>query len=444
MCQEIWTACQKAGLPEKYADLRARLAKGRTLLKRLQDGFPQTDAGWRWLLFDKVALGLKPIAWTPKKREPQVSDEVIERLAIKHPNLEVLRYRVEIQHAQQRLRGPLAVEPDADGKVRFSYSLHRTATGRIASGSDDADPDKFRDSAGNGQNLSEDVRSMYIASPGYVILQADWSQVEARVLAWLANEEARLEAWASGGDVYEIAAKVIAKALGRGEVDYRRDTFQFEGRQQTFRQAGKKLDLALGYGMGPVKMGRLYGLTGAQATAIHGAWHSRNARISAYQRAVAAKALSDGYLTNPFGARLPCYRERSRDGQAELADREAALAFPAQSSVACMIQAVLKGADSIEGAVLDNTVHDSLRWVVAEANTEQVAAAVRSLMERPWPQLGTHSKYDEFRAPVKLSVGSNWGEWDERTNSEGLRELGILEPYPPSPYSNPINCRPSL
>lgn len=417
------------GCATVYETNRSMWEQMRAAQKRVRalgpDFKPGSDDHWRWLLFEH--LKLRPVSVTKKTRKPQVDDESIIKLARKHPDVPCLQWRVDLQHARHRLSGPLAFEVDHDNHVRFGYSLHRTATGRIASGADAEEPDKPRDAAGNAQNLSDRDRRIFVAPPGHVLVQADWSQAEMRTEAWMARETAMLDAWRDGADIHSFNALDIATALDRTDVtlvNVRTEKFMFGGEMKSFRQGGKTLGLALIYGLGPFKMSRMFGMPVPVCERIHRAFFERWKQIAAYHKTLIEEAEMLRAVRNPFGRVIPIEGFVWDDNLQRwvLSDREAVLAYPSQSAVGDMIKAVLPEADRIDGAVLDTTTHDSLRWTVREDVLPIVLPQIRRIMGRTWPEFGEIPGYGAFACPVDIAVGQNWGKYDAKENVMGLRE----------------------
>jgi DNA polymerase I-like protein with 3'-5' exonuclease and polymerase domains len=407
---------------DAYNQLRAIKAQA----KRLGPVFkPGSDDHWRWLLFEH--LKLRPVSVTKKTRKPQVDDESIIKLARRNPGIPCLQWRVDLQHARHRLSGPLAFEVAPDGRVHFGYSIHRTATGRIASGADLEDPDKPRTGPGNAQNLSDRDRRIFVAPHGHVLIQADWSQAEMRAEAWMAGETAMLQAWKEGADIHSFNALDIAAAMGRKDVtlaNVREVKFMFGGEMKSFRVGGKTLGLALIYGMGPWKMSKMFGLSVDICERIHRAFFQRWKRIDAYQKELERIACETRLVTNPFGRRIPVEGFVWNDDYNEwrLADREAVLAYPGQSTVGDMVKAVLRDADNIPMTLLDTTTHDSLRWTVPATIVPEVVPKIRQIMERAWPCMGKIEGFGQFRCPTDIAVGQNWGKWHATDNPNGLRD----------------------
>jgi DNA polymerase I-like protein with 3'-5' exonuclease and polymerase domains len=444
-CRRVWEAAaeQRARAKEQ----REILADGRALLKRLGDSFAAGSAdSWRWLLFDSVTgLGLKPVGYTGKRKQPSVDNATIEALQRRHPEIDLLRWRVDVQHLQRRLSNVLGVEA-VNGRVHFAYSLHRTETGRVASGADDAEADKYRASPGNAQNIPDRDRAIYRPSyPEYVFVQADWSQIEVRVMAWMADERRMLDAFAKGLDLHSINAAAL---FGCDPTVSRLHTVRFNGQVMAARDAAKRATHGWDYGMGPTKTARLYGLTVREANRLIGAYFDLWPGLRAFQGAIVDQVEVEGSLRNPFGRllRFHNFKRDANGGGRRLLDREEALAFLPQSTVGDMCKEVLPALDSIGGlttATLLNTTHDSFLFECHQDEAAWLIEQVRVIVERAWPELGSRKMvvneeggalWGYFRCPADFSVGRNWGKYHRHDpakcltpcprlqNLEGLRE----------------------
>jgi len=400
----------RAGLRAK----RELAADGRVLLRRLGDAFDsESDDSWRWLLFDGVTgLGLKPTAYTGKRHLAKVDADAIETLARRHPGVGILKQRVAIQHAQRRLSNVLGVKAGDDGRVHFAYSMHRTETGRIASGSDDAEADKPRWSPGNAQNIPDRDRIIYRPlRPDFVFVQGDWSQIEARVMAWLADERTMIAAFAAGEDLHALNAAAL---FGCAPEAARTHLVRFGGQMVQARWAAKRATHGWDYGLGAQKTARMYGIKVTEAAALIDAYFRRWPGLRRFQEATVAAVEHYGSLRNPFGRLLRFHRFR-RDpatGQRRLLDREEALAFLPQSAVGDMCKAVLpalEGIGALTTATLVTTTHDSFLWECHRSEVALLVQQARAIMERPWREIWL-SGLGNFTCPVDFSVGNNWGK----------------------------------
>lgn len=451
-CVEVYSL--NVGVRATVKDLRSRLAKGRLKLKQIGPLFQVgNDNHWRWLLFDPDGLGLRPVAWTGKMKLPQVDDDAIEKLQHRHPDVELLRLRVETKKAHSRLTRALGMkkqedgswlsilDPDERGRLHFAYSAHRTGTGRLASGDDDDEDDKHRESeAGNAQNLTDKDRRMYVADRGMILLPPDWSQIEARVMAWLAREYAMLDAWARGEDIHAINGAALARALGvecaPAEADEK--VLWFAGEERTFRYAAKRMTHGWDYGMGPDKTAAMYGLDISTAYRLIAAYFGRWRRLAEFQKEEYARALQQRHLRNEFGRVLRFWNFEMRQGVLILNDREEALAFRPQSDVGDMCKKVLPDVEfacARNGGELLTTTHDSFLPQVPDRPEviERVAADLREIMECSWPQLGELPGYGLFRCPVEFGIGRNWGKHHPTENANGIKKWKPASaPLPPA------------
>jgi DNA polymerase-1 len=406
-------------------DFSARIQKCRTRLKQIGDSFDaENDNHWRSLLFDKeVGFGLDPVRLTDSGK-PSVEAEAIRLLSKQYPENEFLRHRLRVQEATIRLRSRLAVEPDGRGRVHFAYSFHRTGTGRLSSGADAQEEGKERESeGGNAQNLADRDRRMFCAEPGFVLLQLDWSQIEARVQAWLAQDRKLLEAYRAGMDVHSMAASALF-GVPIEEVESR--TMWFEGAQRSYRHVAKKWRHGRNYGMGAKKASEMYGISRTEAERLEKADDEMWPEMAAFREREIAEVLRTGMLTNPFGRTAAFKREKRAKGWI-VGEREEALAFRPQSTVGDMCKAMLPRLEQIaleQDAELLATVHDSFLFQVDERLWRVLAVTVKEACEREWPELGEIKGFGYFRCPADLMMGKNWGEAKEQ-NPYGLKEVEI-------------------
>ena len=377
----------------------------------------------------------------------------------------ILSARVGLQHALHT-QNVLSVPADANGRAHFVLSQHRTETQRIASGTDDDEDDKVRESlGGNIQNKKDLERSIFCAgSEEYVFVEADWSQIELRDMAWLARDTDLLGALGQHWDIHSLNASAI---FGCGESRSDADSFlvPFEGRMVSARHAAKRATHGWDYGMGARKTGRMYqpcakmALTEVAALVVRkwqesgrnwgvspdtvrrlvaggplehsrlyeygntataagwiAAYFKRWPGLKAFQDATIARVERDGFLTNSFDYRLKFWNFEWKNGRRVCKDREEALAFPPQSDVAFMTKTLLRHEGQIDscfkrhGGELLITNHDAFAGRVPKTALADFVPAARALMERPWPQLGEIEGFGQFSVPADFMVGWNWGK----------------------------------
>lgn len=462
-----------SSLRAKVADIRSRVRLAKTRMKSLGPAFKAgSNDHWRWLLFADEAqggLGLTPVAQTTVKKVPKVDDESIEALQRMHPDLTVLKERVRLQHALHDM-GDLSIPVDANGRAHVVFSQHRTETQRIASGLDDDEDDKRRESqGGNIQNKKDLIRSIFCAGdPEYVFVEWDWKQIELWVMAWLAEDMDLLMALLSGADVHSLNAAAILGCEPTRE-SAENTLVLFEGQMRPARHAAKRYTHGKDYGMGPRKAGSMYqpcakwtveqvveflrdawvtrreGVSPQTVRRLANAGPAERARLyeyantvkaaewgrmyeqrwpglAAFQRAVIARAERDECLTNPFGYMLKYWNFRMENGKWTLQDREEALAMLPQSTVNFMMKATIPPMDDCFSRANGEMLlvnHDAFGGRVLRAALPRFYAESRRVMEREWPQLGKlqitlgdGSKEEfPFVSRADFMVGWNWGKY---------------------------------
>jgi len=412
-CAAVYVA--EGGRRAEVRDLRRRVAKGRAVLARIGPTFqPTNDGHWRWLLFEKEGLGLKPVEHTKKKKEPKVDDRSIEALQMKHPDVEVLRWRVQMQELKHRLSGILAMplrEDDEGGmRAHFAYSQHLTANQRVASGLDSEEDDKQRGSPGNAQNIKPTDRRIFVASaPDRVLIHYDWKQVELYRTGWLAEDYDLLEAIWSGADIHSLNAATI---YGCAPEAARSTMVRFEGGWKDARYAAKRATHGWDYYMGARLTARLYGLKEREAQKAIGAYFGRWRALRPWQERQIDRASTTRHLVNSFGYKLRFFGfARNRDGAWRVADPAIAVALAPASEVAFMAKKVLPLLNAVSkgDSRLLTMTHDSFTFDVRRDGVADHVMEVRPILEREWEEFGTrHGR--KFAAKVDVAVGHNWGK----------------------------------
>jgi len=446
-------------------EILARRTKARTRLKQIGEEFkPDNDNHWRWLLFDVDGpLGLTPLETTDKKKLPKVDEDNIEALQRLHPDVQVLRLRVELQHALHRLRFVLSVPTDDKGRVHFAFSLHRTENGRVASGLDEEEPEKARASAGgNAQNITEFDREIYIAEEGKILCEHDLKQVELDVMARLARDLPLIKVLTEGGDIHsENASAIFSTPVERVKTDL----IWFEGGWRNKRHAAKRASHGWDYGMMDYKCGRMFqpwanntrtevaqflsekfettsGNRGISLVAmkrrLQAAEVSMNPKdeivkawarlydaantitaegwrlayfgkwrgLASYQDFIVDMASKRRVLTNPFGRMLRFYGFKwNRNKKVmEFTEREEALAFTPASTVGDMVKWMLPRVNAIaseHGGELLTTTHDSFLSMLPDSPIVVASyhKAMKVVLERAWPEL-------DHGAGILINMGS--------------------------------------
>ena len=316
--------------------------------------------------------------------------DILDGLRDKHPIVPwILDYRELSKLKSTYLDAlPLEVNPRT-GRVHTSYNQAGTVTGRIAS----SDP--------NLQNipirteLGRKVRRAFIASPDHYLLSVDYSQIELRIVAHIADDQAMLDAFRAGQDIHATtAAAILGLNLNEVTADLRRNA--------------KAVNFGLIYGMSPFGLTRATELTLAEAENFVAAYFQRFPAVKAYIENTKAQARKLGYVETLLGRRrfFPGLKDGTNYVLRGRLEREA-INSPIQGTAADIMKlAMLRVASALPKAGLQGRlllqVHDELVLEVPEDEVEPTARLVSQ-------ELGSAYK---LKVPLATDVkwGQNWGE----------------------------------
>jgi len=340
------------------------------------------------ILFDELKL---PVVKRTPKGGRSTDADVLEALADRHelPRA-ILAYR-----ELDKLKGtyidalPRYVHPTT-GRIHTRFDQAVAATGRLAS----SDP--------NLQNipirteLGREIRAAFVAPPGHVILSADYSQIELRVLAHLAADPVLVETFSTGGDVHARTASLI---LGKPQDQLTPDE----------RRAAKTINFGVIYGMGDSALAKQLGIPREQAARFIAAYFERYAGVARFMEKTVEAARQGEAVRTLLGRRrfLPNLHSANRALRFE-AER-VARNTPIQGTAADILKlAMVKlgaeggGALAKVGARMVLTVHDELVFEVDEARASDAAELVRDTMQNAM----------KLAVPLVVDVGTgkSWAE----------------------------------
>jgi DNA polymerase-1 len=336
------------------------------------------------ILFEK--LQLPALKRNVKTRTASTAVEVLEELALSHelPRL-ILEWR-----ALQKLKGtyidalPQLVNPET-GRVHTSFNQAVAATGRLSS----SDP--------NLQNipirteLGREIRRAFIADPGHVLISADYSQIELRVLAHLAGDEALIEAFRRGDDIHDqTALKVFGPSSGLDPHELRR--------------RAKIINYALLYGKTAFTLSKDIGVSQEAAQHFIDAYFAGFPRVRAFIDRTLDDARSSGVVKTMFGRRRLVPELTSRNGQIRAAAERATVNMPIQGTAADIMKRAMIGVhqtlQSMRDARMILTVHDELLFEVPVARADEIAECVRERMQA--------AAALNVPLTVDVGIGENW------------------------------------
>jgi DNA polymerase-1 len=341
----------------------------------------------REILFARLGLSRKGV----KRGKTGLSTDVdvLTRLAAEHPlPAKILECRQLSKLKSTYLDAlPAAMNPGT-GRLHTSFNQTVTATGRLSSSDPNLQNIPIRGEEGRR------IRKAFIADEGYLLIAADYSQIELRVLAHLSEDPVLLAAFRSGDDVH---ARTAAEVFGVSAAALTPD----------LRRAAKVINFGIIYGMGPQRLARELGISLAEAESYIASYFARYAGVHAYLKATQAEARTRGYVSTLLGRRraLPDLNSRHR-GVAQAAERTA-INTPIQGSAADLIKMAMVALDrrlaqeQVRGQMILQ-VHDELVLEAAEEDCARTQTIVRDTMEGVFP----------LKVPLRVDLG--WGRsWAE-------------------------------
>ena len=339
------------------------------------------------ILFDEMGL---PGGKRGKAGAWGTDASVLEDLALRGHELprRVLDWRQLAKLKSTYVEGLVAQIDPRDRRVHTDFAMAVASTGRLSSTEPNLQNIPIRTEEGAR------IRRAFVAEPGHVLLSADYSQIELRLLAHLADVPSLREAFAKGEDIHSRTAADIF-GLPPDKVD------------REARRRAKTINFGIIYGMSAFGLASRLGIPPAEARSIIEAYFSRYPGILEEMERLKSEAREKGYVLTPFGRKLWIdgiqAKEQARRGNAE----RAAINAPFQGGAAEIIKrAMVRMPRALKAAGLQARmllqVHDELLFEVPEGEIEATADCVRSVME----------SVAELRVPLKAEIGhgANWGE----------------------------------
>ena len=338
------------------------------------------------ILFDK--LGLKPGRKT--KTGYSTDEDTLTQLAAQHD----LPAQILACRSLSKLKStyvdalPALINPDT-GRIHTSLNQTVAATGRLSS----TDPNLQNIPVKGEYGLR--IREAFVAARGHVLIAADYSQIEPRILAHLSQDERLLGVFAAGEDIH------LATAV---------DIFNLVPEQITreMRRVAKTVVFGILYGISPYGLSQTLGITQQKAREYIDAYFARYAGVKAFLDRTLEGARLNGYVTTMLGRRRPIPELSSPDATQRGFGERMAINNPIQGSAADLIKVAMIGVSRRLKAELPTTkmilqVHDELIFEAPEADLEAAKHLVKSEMEESGIRLG-------ISVPLKvdLGVGTNW------------------------------------
>ena len=319
------------------------------------------------VLFERLGLP----SYKKTKTGYSTSAEVLEKLRGAHPIVgEVLEYRQYAKLKSTYVDGLLKVI-SPDGRVRTSFQMTVTATGRLSSTEPNLQNIPTR------TELGSELRRMFVAGPGQILVDADYSQIELRLLAHISGDQAMVDAFRSGEDFHTVTAAHVFSV-------------PVEEVTPAMRRAAKAVNFGIVYGISPFSLSQDLGVTVAEAKAYMDAYFHRFPGVKAYMDQVVLRARADGYVETPMHRRRALPEIKSSNHNMRSFGERVALNMPIQGAAADIIKlAMVRVHRQLKEAALEARlimqVHDELIVECPETEADQVKTILVREMEGAYP-----------------------------------------------------------
>jgi DNA polymerase I len=378
----------RALLRAQSSELAARMAELQELAHAAAGGVFNVDSPKQLqeILFGK--LGIPVVRKTPTG-QPSTAEDVLEELALSYdlPRL-ILEYRgVSKLKSTYTDKLPEQIN-ERTGRIHTCYQQTVAATGRLSSSDPNLQNIPIRTAEGRR------IRQAFIASEGYSLVAADYSQIELRIMAHLSSDASLLKAFAEDRDIHQAtAAEVLGLPAGEVSADQRR--------------SAKAVNFGLIYGMSAFGLARQLGISRGDAQRYVDLYFERYPGVKRYMDETRAQARERGYVETVFGRRLYLPEIRSRNAAMRQYAERSAINAPMQGTAADIIKRAMIEVDAWLGetharARLIMQVHDELVLEVADEAVETIAARLKEHMIAA----------ADLAVPLKVDVGIG-RHWDE-------------------------------
>ena len=313
---------------------------------------------------------------------------VLDKLRGKHPIIEqILDYRT-LTKLKSTYADGLLKEISADGRIHTNFQMTVTATGRLSSTEPNLQNIPVR------RELGAQIRKMFVASPGKVLVDADYSQIELRLLAHIANDETMIAAFRSGEDIHAVTASQVF-GVPLDEVT------------PLQRSHAKAVNFGIVYGISAFSLAQDIGVFQNEAKAYMDSYFAKYHGVRDYMTRVVEQAKADGYVTTLFGRRRDLPELKSSNFNLRSFGERVALNMPIQGTAADIIKAAMVRVDArmraehLQARLLLQ-VHDEL---IVECPKEE-AETVRGILIEEMEHVV------DYRVPllVDAKIGASWAE----------------------------------
>jgi DNA polymerase I-like protein with 3'-5' exonuclease and polymerase domains len=282
-------------------------------------------------------------------------------------------------------------------RVYPHFNVHGTASGRLSS------------SEPNLQNIPESTRCIYVPShDGWKIIDVDYSNIENRLTAILAGDNARLKKYSD--PKYSDYKLLVSRAYGIPEAEVIKDN----SREAPYGKC-KAIVLGINYGLGAKKISKMYDIELKEVYHLLDVWKSEIKGTIAWQTRTAEEALRTGVLTTPFQRKRWFWTTSAYTESLSFLPQSCAADIIFRAMIGLMYERIgLPASAALKVCPIINAipkpsnlllqVHDSLVFESPSEMVDQLVAIIKQVMEQPWKELGGQA------IPISVKIGDSWGD----------------------------------
>jgi len=351
-----------------------------------EDFNPASPTQLSRVLFDKLHLPTKGI----KRGKTGISTAAseMEKLEGQHPIIALVGEYREVSKLLSTYVDALPEAIDLEGRVHTTFNQTVTSTGRLSSTNPNLQNIPIRTESGRR------IRRGFVAKPGFELLSCDYSQIELRIVAALANDAKMLEAFGKGLDIHTATAAAIWH-IPLDEVS------------KDQRRAAKAINFGIIYGQGPQGLSKSAGVRFEEARHFIDEYFATYSGIKEFLDQTRVLAHSRGFVETYFGRRRPIPDINSPRPEIRAAAERMAINMPVQGTAADMIKlAMIEVAKTLPklspASNMLLQVHDELVFEVPEGEADRLSKSITAIMEN----------VEKIRCPlvVDAKIGKNWDE----------------------------------
>jgi DNA polymerase-1 len=336
------------------------------------------------IFFEQLKL---PVVKKTPSGAPSTDEEVLEKLALDYPLPKTLLEYRGLTKLKSTYTDKLPRMVNArTGRVHTNYGQATAVTGRLAS--NDPNLQNIPVRTGEGRR----IREAFIAPPGHVLVSADYSQIELRIMAHLSRDPGLLKAFAAGEDVHRAtAAEIFNRSISEVSADERR--------------AAKTINFGLIYGMSAFGLATQLNLDRTTAQAYIDSYFARYPGVKRYMDETRAQARDAGYVETVLGRRLWLQEIRSSNQARRQGAERAAINAPMQGTAADLIKLAMI---AVQGWLDRDKLKSRLIMQVHDELVLEVPDGELPVVKTQLPRLMTGVAALEVPLLVDVGTGLNW------------------------------------